>query len=90
MAWKKIIDETTKINGHALSSDVTVSKSDVGLSNVENKSSATIRSEITKANITNTGLKTSDIIASETTLPASGTEGEIIKYNNSLYVWKTS
>lgn len=32
---------------------VTLSKSDVGLSNVENKSSATIRGEITKTNVTN-------------------------------------
>lgn len=31
------VDKTTKINGHALSADVTVTKADVGLDNVENK-----------------------------------------------------
>ncbi len=35
------------------SSAITITKSDLGLGNVENKSSATIRSEITKANVTN-------------------------------------
>ena len=30
------VDKTTKVNGHALSGDVTVSKSDVGLGNVTN------------------------------------------------------
>ncbi|MBQ2397328.1 MAG: tail fiber protein [Bacteroidales bacterium] len=34
------------------SSAITITKSDLGLGNVENKSSATIRSEITKANVT--------------------------------------
>ena len=43
---------TRKINGHALSSDVTVTKSDLGLGNVENKSSATIRGELTSSNVT--------------------------------------
>lgn len=31
------VDKTTKVNGHALSADVTVTKGDVGLGNVENK-----------------------------------------------------
>ena len=43
---------TRKVNGHALSSDVTVTKSDLGLGNVENKSSATIRGELTSSNVT--------------------------------------
>lgn len=43
---------TRKVNGHALSSDITVSKSDVGLGNVENKNSATIRGELTSSNVT--------------------------------------
>ena len=47
------VDNTTTVNGHALSSNVTVTKSDVGLGNVDNKSSETIRSEITSANVTN-------------------------------------
>lgn len=46
------VDKTTTVNGHALSGNVTVSKSDVGLGNVENKSSATIRGEITSSNVT--------------------------------------
>lgn len=48
----KKADKTTTVNGHALSGNVTVSKSDVGLGNVENKSSATIRGEITSSNVT--------------------------------------
>lgn len=39
--------KTTKINGHALSGDITISKSDVGLGNVDNKSEATIKSDFT-------------------------------------------
>ena len=31
------VDKTTKVNGHVLSADVTVTKGDVGLGNVENK-----------------------------------------------------
>ncbi len=46
------VSNTTTVNGHALSSNVTVTKSDVGLGNVENKSSETIRGEITKSNVT--------------------------------------
>lgn len=34
------VDKTTKVNGHALSGDVTVTKSDVGLGNVDNTSDA--------------------------------------------------
>jgi hypothetical protein len=34
------VDKTTTVNGHALSSNVTVTKSDVGLSNVDNTSDA--------------------------------------------------
>lgn len=43
---------TRQVNGHALTSNVTVTKSDLGLGNVENKSSATIRSELTSSNVT--------------------------------------
>lgn len=39
--------KTTKINGHALSGDITISKSDVGLGNVDNKSESTIKSDFT-------------------------------------------
>lgn len=46
------VPTTRTVNGHALSADVTVTKTDLGLSNVENKSSATIRGELTKANVT--------------------------------------
>lgn len=47
------VPTTRTVNGHALSSNVTVTKGDIGLGNVENKSSATIRGEITSANVTN-------------------------------------
>ena len=46
------VPTTRTVNGHALSADVTVTKTDLGLGNVENKSSATIRGELTKANVT--------------------------------------
>ena len=46
------VDKTTTVNGKPLSSNVTITKSDLSLGNVENKSSATIRGEITKANVT--------------------------------------
>lgn len=36
-----LVPKTTAVNGHALSGDVTVTKSDVGLSNVDNTSDAT-------------------------------------------------
>lgn len=36
-AAAKKVDKTTTVNGHALSADVTVTKADVGLGNVENK-----------------------------------------------------
>jgi hypothetical protein len=84
------VSNTTTVNGHALSGNVTVTKGDVGLSSVENKSSATIRSEISKANITNTGVNTSDLIKGVTELPASGADGEMVKFNDAIYVWKTT
>lgn len=41
------VDKTTTVNGHALDSNVTISKSDVGLGNVDNKSETTIKSDFT-------------------------------------------
>lgn len=46
------VPQTTTVNGHALSGNVTVTASDVGLGSVENKSSATIRGELTSSNVT--------------------------------------
>ena len=45
------VPTTRKINGKLLNADITVSKGDLELGNVENKSSATIRSEIVEADI---------------------------------------
>ena len=39
--------KTTTINGHALSDNVEISKADVGLGNVDNKSEATIKTDFT-------------------------------------------
>ena len=39
--------KTTTVNGHALSSNITISKGDVGLDQVDNKSAATIKTEFT-------------------------------------------
>lgn len=50
----KTINGTTSdvVSAANLKSDMNLSKSDVGLSNVENKSSATIRGELTSTNVT--------------------------------------
>lgn len=39
--------KTTTVNGHALSENIVISKSDVGLGNVDNKSEATIKTDFT-------------------------------------------
>ncbi len=39
--------KTTTVNGHALSENIEISKSDVGLGNVDNKSEATIKTDFT-------------------------------------------
>ena len=52
------VDKTTKVNGHALSGDVTVSKSDVGLGNVENKTLDTSVKENSGNYITSGAVKT--------------------------------
>lgn len=46
-AWNAKVPATRKVNGHTLDVDVSVTKSDIGLGNVDNKSSATIKSEFT-------------------------------------------
>lgn len=73
----KKVDKTTTVNGHALSDDVTVTKSDVGLGNVENKSSATIRGELTKANVTDALGYTPP--TSDTTYSAAGSSLGLVK-----------
>lgn len=39
--------KTTTVNGHALSENIEISKSDIGLGNVDNKSAATIKTDFT-------------------------------------------
>ena len=46
------VPDTRKVAGKALTADITLAKGDVGLGNVDNKSSATIRGEITSNNVT--------------------------------------
>lgn len=48
----KKVDKIITINNHALSDNITLKPSDLGLGNVENKSSDTIRGELTKDNVT--------------------------------------
>ena len=45
------VPTTTTVNGHALSGNVTITKANVGLGNVDNDSTATIRAGTTKANV---------------------------------------
>lgn len=47
-----LVPKTTTVNGKPLSANVTLAKADIGLTNVEDKSSATIRGEITSGNVT--------------------------------------
>lgn len=58
---------TRTINGKKLTGDISLKNSDVGLGNVENKSSATIRGEIVVANIPS-GIPTSKISELDDTL----------------------
>ncbi len=82
------VSTSRKINGKALTADISIDKGDVGLTNVENKSSATIRAELSIANVIDTGLDTSSLIRKVTQLPASGVDGQMIKHNGSIFVWK--
>ena len=49
------------LNSGDLKTALSLAKGDVGLGDVENKSSSTIRGEITKANVTDTGLAKADV-----------------------------
>lgn len=66
------VPTTRTINGKKLTGDITVSKGDLGLGSVENKSSATIRSEIVVADIPS-GISTSKINGLDDTLSDFGT-----------------
>jgi len=87
-ALDKKVETTTTINGKALTGNISINKSDVGLSKVEDKSSAMIRAELSIANITNTGIDTSNLIKEVSELPASGVDGQMVKFDGALYVWK--
>lgn len=87
-ALDKKVDTSTTINGKALTSSISINKSDVSLSKVEDKSSAMIRAELSIENITKTGLNTSNLIKEVSELPQSGVDGQMIKNKGSIYVWK--
>jgi hypothetical protein len=86
----KKVETSTTINGKALSANISINKADIGLSKVEDKTSAMIRAEITLDNITGTGLDTSNLIKEVTQLPASGSSGQMVKLGGAIYVWKES
>lgn len=70
------VPNTRTVNGKPLNADISLEKADVGLGLVDNKSSATIRGEITKANITATGLDAADVGArSDSWLPSKSEIG---------------
>ncbi len=89
-ALDKKVETSTTINGKALSANISINKADIGLSKVEDKTSAMIRAEITLDNITGTGLDTSNLIKEVTQLPASGSSGQMVKLGGAIYVWKDS
>lgn len=96
------VDKTTTVNGHALSGNVTVTKSDVGLSNVSNDSQVK-RSEMGKASgvatlDSNGKVPTSqlpsyvdDVVdySSKSSFPTTGETGKIYVANdkNIVYRW---
>ena len=84
------VPTTRKVAGKSLEGDISLTKSDVGLGNVENKSSADIYDGLTAEHISATGVKTSDLISMVTTLPAVGDPGEIAMKDGVLYVWRDS
>jgi hypothetical protein len=70
------VPTTRTINGKPLSGNVSLTKGDVGLGLVENKSSADIRSELTVADLTATGLDAADVGArSDSWLPSKSEIG---------------
>lgn len=84
------VDKTTTVNGHALSADVTISKTDVGLGNVQNKTLDTTVTSGSGNYITSGAVKTAidDAISGVTQfdivkydsfdeLPATGKKGVI-------------
>ncbi len=79
---------TRTVAGKALSSNITLDKSDVGLGKVENLSTNDIYNGLTTEHISATGVKTSDLINMVTTLPAAGDPGEIAMKDGVLYVWR--
>ncbi|MCK9583542.1 MAG: hypothetical protein M0R69_01355 [Candidatus Cloacimonetes bacterium] len=82
------VPTSRKVAGKALTADVVLAKADVGLGNVENLDSAGIFAKLTGEDISAAGVKTSDLITTVTTLPASGTVGEIVMKGGSLFVWQ--
>nr|MDK2851728.1 hypothetical protein [Candidatus Cloacimonadota bacterium] len=76
------------VAGKALTSDVILTKADVGLDKVENMSSDDIYQGLTVGHISATGVKTSDLIDIVTTLPTTGDPGEIAMKSGVLYVWR--
>lgn len=57
-AVAKKVDKTTTVNGHALSTDVIITKADIGLGNVENKSLDTVVTAKSDHYITSGAVKT--------------------------------
>lgn len=76
------------VAGKALTSDILLTKADVGLDKVENMSSDDIYQGLTVGHISATGVKTSDLIDIVTTLPTTGDPGEIAMKSGVLYVWR--
>lgn len=69
------VDKTTTVNGHALSSNVTITKSDVGLGSVNNTSDATKKTNFTGSIASgNTGFVTGGDVYSALNLKADKTE----------------
>ncbi len=87
-ALDKKVETSTTVNGKALSGNISITKSDVGLPKVEDKTSAMILAELTIENITDTGLDTSNIIKEVSELPTSGSAGQMVKLGGAIYVWK--
>lgn len=78
-------DKTTTVNGHALSSNVVVSASDVGLGNVNNTSDAnkpvsTAQQSALDAKVSTSSI-VNDLTTGGTTVPLSAEQGKVLNTN---------
>ena len=82
------VPQSRTVNGHPLSSDVTVTKSDIGLGNLNNPSNSltftTTGTTTLTLPTTGTLVKTDDLLPSNVTSPQ---QGDVLAYNSGTSQW---